>query len=51
MWGGREVDRAMRVEEGVKMREARNEKAFMQCKKGRAEGKVGRKEKESGGGR
>ena len=42
MWGGREVDRAMRVEEGVKMREARNEKAFMQCKKGRAEGKVGK---------
>ena len=40
MWGGREVDRAMRVEEGVKMREARNEKAFMQCKKGRAEGET-----------
>ena len=37
-------------EEDGREREARNEKAFTLCEKRRAEGKVGRKEKESGGG-
>ena len=34
------VNRAMRVEEGVKKGKTRIGKAFMQCKKGRAEGET-----------
>ena len=42
MRGGGGVDREMKVVQGVKNEGARNEKAFMQCKKGSAEGKVGK---------
>ena len=42
LWGGRGVDREMKVEQGVKNEGARIGKAFTQCKKGSAEGKVGK---------